>query len=549
MTEQKRTSGDASFGRVLLLLAVFALFWQGRSLYIYPIHDSANYWYGDESWVMFEARTQMSEGIVRHPYAYGATLNDQLGVLLGNSWGSSLLYGLPALVFAESFPAIAVGRTVTFLLTLLAVLFIYFVTRKLGASAVGSGFASILLATAPAITLASHSARSDILVALLVMFAVAYFANEVSRSHERSSKWWFGFGSAMTLTAFLFAIHLITLLLPLAIYLLFRLGAFRKINRTAYAMLGVLVVVTLLVGTYYLFTHDLSLFGTSGQHVQFVDVTAQKPIMRMLSRSVQWNNLVQRVVLLWDGAPAFLILLAVAVFTGLAEAIRKRHRYAKEGRIRALIVLSSIVAGSWLLLQGSISYYLPHFLLVATLVMIVVVDRAFFKSAPTMFVQWVVGIAALILIVMHISETDLTLAASRLFSNENHRAILKLQTRLHEDAGMSHPVVLAESPAAYGLELDSSITLMSPLFPAFPKLEEPIATTLARYHVHYAMLYDSKVLRDSATGAPQLTRYIESHAVLVDSAIGILFDMKRSYVNPDLTMADTMKLYRLDDPR
>lgn len=127
-------------GCLLLALAIFSLCWQARSLYVYPIPDSVNYWYGDESWVMLEARTQMSEGVLRHPYAYGATLNDQAGVLIGNSWGTSLLYGLPAMVFAQSFPAIAIGRSVTWLISLAAILAIFFCARRLGVSIYSLGF-------------------------------------------------------------------------------------------------------------------------------------------------------------------------------------------------------------------------------------------------------------------------------------------------------------------------------------------------------------------------------------------------------------------------
>jgi multisubunit Na+/H+ antiporter MnhE subunit len=537
------------FSRLLLLIAVFALCWQARSLYIYPIPDSAYYWYGDESWVMMEARTQMSEGVLRHPYAYGATLNDHAGILLGDCWGTSLLYGSPAMIFSQSFPVIAIGRAVTFSLALFSIFAIFFVAIRLGASRISAGLGSIILATCPAFTITSHSARSDLLVGLVVMLIVAYFANESTSTKQRSSRWWFCFGLCMTFAAFLFAVHLITLLLPLAVYLLFRLGAFRNFKFLSMAVLGASAAAATLVLSYFLLAHDLSLFGTTGQHVQFADVAAQKPIMRLFSRSVQWNNLLQRFGLLWTGATALLILAAHVVVKLLIDVLRKRAAYLNDPVFRALIALTLVVALSWLLLQGSIIYYVPHFLILAVLVVVVAADRVLFRQPSPRVSKLIVGIATIILVVVHVMQTNSTVAASRLFSDENRRGIAKLQARIHSEMGSSNkrPIVLAESPAAYGLELDTSISLMSPLFPAFPKYDEPITATLARYHVRYAMLYDAKQLHDNIAGIPTLTDYIESHGTLIDTAIGVMFDMKRSYVHPDLSTPDTMKLYRLDE--
>jgi len=548
--EQTPERTNLWIGRALLLFAVFALCWQARSLYTFPIPDSVNYWYGDESWLMFEARAQASDGVLRHPYAYGATLNDQAGVLIGNSWGASLLYGLPAFVFSHSFPAIAIGRTVTFGLALLAVFAMFFIALRLGVSPLVAGFASILLATSPAFTIASHSARSDLLVGLVVMLVVAFFTRELAKNQrERSAKWWFGFGAIITLLALIFAIHLVTLLLPLALFLLIRLGAFRNFKLLLAALAGVVAATIVLVGSYALLTHDLSLFGTSGQHVQFVDVAAQKPFVRLFSRSVQLNNMAQRFALLWSGAPALMILIVLSLIEVVVIMLRKRTDTLKEPRLRALLTLTLIVGASWLLLQGSISYYMPHFLLLAVLAAAVLADRSLFASLRPLNARAIIASAALVLLVMHVREVDKTIAASRFFSNENQRAVSKLQNRIHSeiDSTKEHlPVVLAESPAAYRLELDSSITLMSPLFPAFPKYDDSIAATLARYHVRYALLYDGKELHDNIAGVPKLTAYIESRGTLVDTAMGIMFDMKRSYIHPDVSSQDTMKLYRLN---
>src|SRR3979411_2307352 len=106
-----RNRNQRWWGRGLLVMALFALAFQARTLYVFPVPDSLNYWYGDESWLMSEERTQMETGVSHPPYALGATINQQVGLVLGSTWLSSVLYGTPALIFQHSYPMIYIGRT------------------------------------------------------------------------------------------------------------------------------------------------------------------------------------------------------------------------------------------------------------------------------------------------------------------------------------------------------------------------------------------------------------------------------------------------------
>src|SRR4051812_31430565 len=108
----------------LLVTAVLSLLiLQFSSLCIFPTPNSLR-WYGDETWLMSEAHSQITTGVVRYPMALGSTLEHSKGVVLSMTWLSSLLYGLPiALIHADP---LSIGRTVTAALSLLLLILFYF---------------------------------------------------------------------------------------------------------------------------------------------------------------------------------------------------------------------------------------------------------------------------------------------------------------------------------------------------------------------------------------------------------------------------------------
>jgi hypothetical protein len=552
MTQTHNMNRKLTLGIQIALgaLTLVVLWVLASSLYTFPLPDSARYWFGDESWLMLEARTQILEGVLRHPYAYGATINHYIG-LLGNTWLASLIYGLPAVIFSGRFPIIMIGRTVTFMIALLT---IYEVYRLLLRTTKRHWFATVgilLLITTPTFAVSSHSARPDLLIGLVVLLAVGYFAGRESKLYEKPSQW-FAFGAIMTLLGLTIAVHLVTLLAPFALFVMVKKGAFRNLKLAGSALLGVVFANGILALVYYCTTGDLSLFGAHGQHVQFVDVALQKPILRPFSRSVQWNNITQRMVLLWNGAPAIVLMFGVGVLKLTLDVLFRRAKYFNDPEIRFTATSILIVFFSWLLLQTSVEYYVPHFLLVGVYATALLWDCAFFrdpsftKFKPAIAIALLIGMAGLTLRTSSHLSTEGRSGAALL--KENERAERKLIATIERDMHNLHaasPLVLAESPCAIYLESNDGIRIMGPFFSAFPDLDETTGTTIRRFGVRYALLFDTPLAYGNSDSHDTLLANVIQNGVLIDTATGALFDIGRSYYDPALDIKDTLKLFRI----
>src|SRR5437868_3239983 len=203
-----RLEDDVTFN-ILLALATALIMLQMLSLYTTPVPDSY-LWWGDESWLMIEFRTQILEGVFRHPYALGSSLEHGSGLLFGNMWVTALFYGLPAALLKNGPDIILIGRTVTALLDLTLLAAIFEIIRRLTSDRSIAMLGVILLLTSRSFLLTSHSARYDILSALAIVGGLYYLL----RKQEARPDWKItleGFVTAATL--------LVTVHVPIALWL------------------------------------------------------------------------------------------------------------------------------------------------------------------------------------------------------------------------------------------------------------------------------------------------------------------------------------------
>jgi hypothetical protein len=552
MTQTNSLNRKLALGIQIALgaLALVVLGVLASSLYSFPLPDSARYWFGDESWLMLEARTQILEGVLRHPYAYGATINHYIG-LLGNTWLASLIYGLPAAILAGRFPIIMIGRTVTFLIALLTIYEVYRLLLRTTKRHWFATFGVLLLVTTSTFAVSSHSARPDLLIGLVVLLAVGYFAGRDAKLYTKPSEW-FAFGAIMTLLGLTIAVHLVTLLAPFALFVMLKKGGFRNLKLAGSALLGVIVANGILTLVYYSTTGDLSLFGAHGQHVQFLDVALQKPILRPFSRSVQWNNITQRMVLLWNGAPAVVLMFGAGLLKLCLDVLTRRAKYFNDPEIRFTAISILIVFFSWLLFQTSIEYYMPHFIILGLYGTALLWDCAFFRDP--VLAKFRSAIAILLLVAMggltlrtyvHLSTEGRNGAV---LLRENERAERKLIATMKSDMRATHvtsPLILAESPCSIYLESGDGIRMMGPFFSAFPERDESASETIKRFGVRYALLFDTPLAYGNSDSHDTLLASVQKNGVLIDTATGAFFDIGRSYYDPALAIKDTLKLFRI----
>jgi hypothetical protein len=541
----KLRTPDKLLVTMLAIAGLVMLAMLGYTLYNYPIPDSAK-WFGDESWLMLEARTQITEGVLRHPYAFGATINHYVG-MLGLTWTSSLIYGLPAVIFAHHLPIIFIGRTVTFIIGLISIgvllRLIFRITKRVWFSAL----TVTLLISTPAFALASHRARPDLLLGLVVLSVVGYFAKRADTKYE-SSREWLVFGMVMTLLALTIFVHLVTLLAPLSLYIMVQKGAFHNLKFVLAAFAGVAVTAVVLVLIYYLTTGDLSFFGAHGQQIQSEYVASQKPIVRLFSRSVQWNNLIERVGLLWHTTPVLLVFLMVTVTKCAWDLARRKADYFRNPEIRFITIASVSVFLSWLLFQTSIEYYVPHFLLLAFYVVAILFHAAFSGSLSSLrsgvFVRTIGILTVLILTVTQISALQAANTVGSILLVENHNAETDLFKAISEDAklrGISKPLVIAETPCALYLETETDFRIMYPFVTQFAERSEPLDSTFKRFGVRYAILFGHTGYKPlfNSSDWPQYK--------LLMQVSGTFYDIEQNYVHLDTNAIDTMTLYRISE--
>ncbi len=521
---------------LLLAMAATLFAMQLRSLFIFPELNSFR-WFGDETWLMTEAKQQITTGIVRYPLAIGSTLEHGKGLVLSMTWLSALLYGLPAWIAGTS--PVAIGRVVTAVLAISLLAVLYGSARTLGASRCASTLAILLLVSTRSFFFASHSARPDLLAGLMVLAFVTICTKMLHLGKERSARWWFGYGAIVVFFALSSSIHLLTLLGPVSLYFFWRLGGATKWNYAASAFGGAVIMMFILVIVYYSTTGNIALFSSSIGPVQFHDVLSSIPIRRPFSRSVQIANIIIRFKQFVTEAPQLFLLPVLLPFVW-KRASSERHTFASA---------SLIVLLSWLLLEGAEINYSMHLLPLFFLGLAI--------AATVILSQWnrvattvLSGLAILVFIFGFRDSIDALDAASRI-DQSNRAGVQTIEAKIAaESLGAGKPRVMTEPFALERLSLDTNIEIMTDHFISFTAFAEPLDSFLHREHVNFAVLYNSPVYPKNRVRDDPFYQGIMRNGQLVASYIGTTGDMGRDYFDQsnwkhDRSYADTLLLFRL----
>ncbi len=514
---------------VLLAMAAALLAQQLRSLFLFPQPNSFR-WFGDETWLMVEAIKQIATGVVHYPLAIGSTLEHGKGLVLSMTWLSALIYGLPALL--SGYDPVASGRIVTSVLALGLLVLLYRSARTFGASRFAALIAIVLLISTRSFFFASHSARPDLLAGLVVLGSVAICAKLVRDGKQYSSRWWFGYGATVIFLSLSSSIHLLTLLVPVSLFFMYRLGGMRRVSSLASVVGGAAVVAALLIAVYWCTTGNLTLFSTSVGPVQFHDVISSIPIWRPFSRSVQVANVVIRFKQFASEAPQVFLLLALIPFVW-------RRIF---GRSHPFATATAIVFLSWLLLEGAEINYLMHLLPLLFLGMAIMIDYVA-NEWKCVGITVLTGIAV-VAFGFGCRDSSEAFATASLIdrSNQINLQMLEADILVHwRDS--EKPCVICEPFALDRISQDTNIEAMTDHFISFPAHSWPLDTLLQHEHVNFAVLYNSPVYpKDRAKDDPFYLQIARSGR-LIGSYIGTSGDMGRDYFN-GLHWRDTLLLYQ-----
>jgi hypothetical protein len=523
-----RIPNTIAFSMLALACVLFAL--QLQSLFIFPQPNSLR-WFGDETWLMTEAVQQIATGVIHYPLAIGSTLEHGKGLVLSMTWLSSLLYGLPALIVGHD--PVAVGRVVTAVLAFGLLLSVYFCARWLGASRFASALAVLLLVCTRSFFFASHSVRPDLLAGIIVLAFVVICTKFAKQGRELETWEWFGYGALVVFLAFSSSIHLLTLLGPVSLYFLWRLGGTQRWSLTAPAMTGAMGMMAILIAVYYCTTGNLTLFAVTAGPVQFHDVISSIPIRRPFSRSVQVSNIVIRFKQFVSEAPQAFVLPLLFVIVPRRSS-EHRHSFA---------IAVGIVFLSWLLLEGAEINYLMHLLplifLGLALIATTIVDRWGYVGVT------VFTLLALVSVRFGFDDSFKAMSTAAAIDRSNRANIHSITESIRSSwQGTGKPRVMCEPFALDRLSQDNSIQAMTDHFISFPLYSQPIDSFFIKEHVNYVVLYNSPVYPKDRMRDDPFYRQVRRSGILMGSYPGTNGDMGRDYFD-GLHWQDTLLLFQI----
>src|SRR5665213_1136205 len=247
---------------VLALLIAIVLVDQARFHFVYPVPDTGM-WFGDETCTMLTVRALARTGIACVPEALGSSLAHSNGLVNGSIWISGLIYGVPAAIFSHTASPVAIGRIITFVLSIISLFFVYRLSRRLNASKPGALTGVLALLISNAFYFSSHSARLDMATGIAVILFFFFLVIAYERTSRGAGIPWFAFLIPfLAVISVAIYVHVPALIILPAIYSLWKIGAFRRWQVLALSIAGFALGIGLIIGMYWITTGSFSLLGT-----------------------------------------------------------------------------------------------------------------------------------------------------------------------------------------------------------------------------------------------------------------------------------------------
>jgi hypothetical protein len=508
------------------IAAIGVFIYELTSLYRTPLVDSY-LWWGDESWLMLEFRSQLVTGYFHHPYAFGSSLHTTSGLLFSNMWLTALIYGVPAAIF-HSFDIAFVGRTVTAVLSALLLCATYVGARRVGASRAGSALAVLLVVTTRTFFLTSHSARYDILSALVIVLLFSKLAVLARRGLTVRDAFIVGLLFTGSLMVSVHVLLALAFAVPLVIVLR---SDHRGKSVAAFAVAALVPLILFVIVAFLSGSH--SLFGYSGQSGYYSQI-ANVPALRPFSRSVQLANLHQRLDMALKLAGPLTLLVGCGLALAMIPGLRRRRSLKLWW-----LPLATLVA--WLLFESSA----PTSYLVYIVPVIAVSIVVLLSSLPTSIIA---AIALVLTVTAPIMLHNAEVLGTELMTN-NTSAVEGAVNYIR-----SHPQpgpVLTINLAVHVLERER-VPIMTTQFIEFPATTATPDSVLRQNNVHYMLLYQSALHPDYMREILPLTAIARTRGTLVYGSVAPLTDIARDYFHSGSRITsratpDTLQLYMLHD--
>ena len=517
----------------LLALAAAIFLLDLLSLYSTPVPDSY-LWWGDESWLMLEFRNQMMHGVFFHPYALGSSLAQGSGIIFGNMWVTALFYGIPAaLISPERMDIVLLGRSITAIFACTLLVALYEIVRKITSDRLLALFSVVLLLTSRSFLFTSHSARYDILSALTILIGV-YLLLRIRQPMTIMRAAIIGCLVAATM---LVTIH-VTIALSIAAIVAIIYFAGKRWPGALAALAAGLGFFLLLMFSISVLREQSTLFGTSNG-ASFALNLHDIPVLRILSRSVQMANLVQRWSMFQMYGSGYIFIFAVIALVAIMRFLRKRTSFSVA--INLIIILTVFL--SWVEFESAapssyLIYMLPVLSLGAGLAM------QYLLKEP--FRIWMIAAVSIVLGIAAFHDMQMVHGKGSRLINANAFAIgAALGAIEQKDSGI-HPLVLAFNPAVHEVLRDTTVRLMTTQFIEYPLTNVSVDSILQKEGINYVLIYASAIKPDYMREVGPIRAALIRKATPIWERSGYFTDIGRSYFDTALYAPDTLRMYRIN---
>ena len=551
---------------LLLILSAIVFADQSRYLYMYPVPDTGM-WFGDETWTMLTVRTLARMGIACIPEALGSSLAHSNGLVNGSIWLSGIVYGIPANLFVWVASPVAIGRTVTLVLSIIMLLGVYRLSREVGASPLASLAGVFVLLISNAFYFSSHSARLDTITGLAVLLyywiLVRAYTQLSNTTHRYRIYFVIAFLAVFSITAY---VHVPTLIALPALYALWMLGTFKNWRRFVPALAGAVSASLIIFFIYGITAGSFNLLGAG--YNQYYNVAYSLPVLHLFSWRVQKINTIDRFIQLWQVAWPLVSVIAVSVIGWffLKQKLDVNRRF-----YFSLTVLGIL---SWMLFEGPAVFYniyiLPVLAVCAALLLVPLMTFVKSDGPPPLTPHPAGGaeqdpksfplpqqreglgmgdpriirklypfsialLAVTLTIYTIVSQERLGSVGARLTHN-NHAAIHAAIDPIATPTFC--PLILADQPAINELAADTNVRLMTNHLLLFGDENKQLPEILKEKGVQYLLLYST------VRWQSPFRSIADSLYTLVDERTGTLTDEARTYDEPDWNNLDTLRLYK-----
>jgi len=336
---------------VLCVIAGAVLLLNVYYLYTTPIANTWVWWIGDETWLMAQYDHFVRTGHYTNPLAPGSGFSQCSGLLFGSCYVTAALYGLPKLLIVGH--TIAVGRTLTMFFALATLITLWIVARRYSVGPILRIFGCVLLASTVCFFITSHSARSDMVVALSILLMTGCLPLLL----EKQSIGRLALLGLMFPLGLLISAHVLILVFPALIYLIVSAGGLKSGKAIAAWMMTCIGGAVALLMLQYVLLGSVSLFGP------FSGSSVLMPILHIHHPKTDLANMTGRLAIARTWAPGILGVSFVLA-TALAWAKLKFNvGFTAMSRVeRRMILATAILVVSSILLEFYEARYLIYVL-------------------------------------------------------------------------------------------------------------------------------------------------------------------------------------------